>query len=89
MPYFSKFIGLGGPTNNLNSFIYDNPWFGLVFVVLLLWTLYWKGMALWKSAHLNDKWWFIALLVINTLGILEILYIYIWSKRESLKTQMQ
>ena len=89
MPYFSKFIGLGGPANNLNSFIYDNPWLGLVFVVLLLWTLYWKGMALWKSARLNDKWWFIALLVINTLGILEILYIYIWNKRESLKTQTQ
>jgi len=34
---------------------------------------------------LKDKWWFIALLVVNTLGILEILYIYIWSKRESLK----
>ncbi|MEK7629176.1 MAG: DUF5652 family protein [Patescibacteria group bacterium] len=37
---------------------------------------------MWRAAHQNSKPWFIALLVINTLGILEILYIYIFSKRK-------
>ena len=54
----------------------------LVFVLIVAWTLYWKGMALWTSARNKEKWWFIALLVINTLGILEILYIYVFSKKK-------
>lgn len=52
--------------------------------IFALWTLPWKGVALWKAARKSDKWWFIALLVINTLAILEILYIFIFSKRKSL-----
>jgi len=49
-------------------------------LILGLWTLPWKGVALWKSARQKQKWWFIALLIINTIGILEILYIFIFSK---------
>lgn len=50
--------------------------------ILVLWTLLWKGLALWKAARRNDKVWFLVLLVINTAGILEILYIFVFSKRE-------
>lgn len=60
-------------------------WWGLgsiLFSVLILWTLVWKGIALWKAAHREHKWWFIALLVINTAGILDILYIYVFSKQK-------
>ena len=39
-----------------------------------------EGDSLMKSARHNQKWWFIALLVINTLGLLEILYIFVFSK---------
>ena len=53
-------------------------------IVIAVWTLPWKGVALWKAARLRDKWWFIALLVVNTLGILEVFYIFIFSKRTSL-----
>ena len=52
------------------------------FIVLIIWSVIWKGMALWKAARQGDKYWFIALLVINTVGILEILYIYIFSKKK-------
>ena len=55
---------------------------GLLLAMLVVWSIYWKGRALWRAAHQNSKPWFIALLVINTLGILEILYIYIFSKRK-------
>ena len=53
-------------------------------IILVVWTLPWKGVAMWKAARLKDKWWFIALLIVNTLGILEILYIFVFSKRASL-----
>ncbi len=51
-------------------------------LLAILWTLPWKGVALWKAARQNDQKWFIALLIINTLGILEILYIYVFSRKE-------
>lgn len=45
-----------------------------------LWSLPWKGVALWKAAQKKDVYWFVALLLINTVGILEILYIFVFSK---------
>jgi len=51
-----------------------------VIIVASLWSLIWKGIALWISAKKNQKIWFIVLLVFNTLGILEILYIFLFSK---------
>jgi len=50
-------------------------------ITLLIWILVWKAWALWISARAGSKGWFIALIVVNTLGILEILYIFIFSKR--------
>ena len=50
---------------------------GMVF--LLAWTLVWKGLALWKAAQKESKPWFIVLLLVNTVGILEILYIFVFS----------
>lgn len=50
-------------------------------ILMTIWSLIWKGLALWKAAKKSDKAWFIALLIINTVGILEIFYIYIFSKR--------
>ena len=54
---------------------------GPIMLLLLVWSLYWKYRALWHAAKNDEKWWFIALLVINTLGILEILYLYFFSKK--------
>ena len=41
---------------------------------LLLWSIAWKGIALWNSARGNKLGWFVTLLIINTLGLLEIVY---------------
>jgi len=38
----------------------------LLFAALIAWSLVWKGMALWRAARHEHKWWFIALLLINT-----------------------
>ena len=56
-----------------------NSW---IIYLVLLWTLPWKGVALWKSAKNEHKWWFIALLIFNTLAILEIIYIFFFSKKK-------
>ncbi len=63
----------------MEQFLAQNPW--LVWV-LIVWTLPWKGVALWKAARQTQVWWFAAMLVINTLAILEILYIFIFSKKK-------
>lgn len=49
-------------------------------LLLFLWELFWKGIALWKAAHNEDRHWFVALLILNTLGVLPILYIYVFQK---------
>ena len=53
-------------------------------LLVAAWSLPWKGIALWKAARLSDKKWFIALLVLNTLAILEIVYIFVISKKKNL-----
>lgn len=53
----------------------------LIFSLVIVWSAVWKGMALWKAARQGDKIWFVILLFVNTLGILEILYIYVFSKK--------
>lgn len=55
-------------------------------MAVLLWTLAWKGMALWKAAQEKNKVWFVVLLVVNTVGILDILYLYVFSKKKSVSS---
>lgn len=59
----------------------------LTFLLLpfLIWNLVWKGWALWRAAKNDAKVWFVVLLVVNTLGILEILYIFVFGKKRSKK----
>jgi methionyl-tRNA synthetase len=51
------------------------PWLQWGVLPAMLWSLTWKGLALWHASKRDEKWWFIALLVINTLGILEMCYL--------------
>ncbi len=54
----------------------------LFVLLLIIWSVAWKGVALWKAARNNDKAWFIVLLVLNTAGILEIFYIFFFSNKK-------
>jgi len=36
-----------------------------------------KGWALWRAAHMNKRGWFIALLVINSMGILPTIFLLV------------
>jgi len=62
-------------------------WFIVAIVLISIWSLIWKGYAMWESARLGHKWWFIILLLVNTFGILEIIYIFAIARRE--KTDLQ
>lgn len=51
-------------------------WFPVLLVVLLVWTAFWKALALWHSARKADTGWFVFFILINTVGILELAYLY-------------
>jgi hypothetical protein len=59
----------------MEQFIDQYRWW--IIIGLAVWVLPWKGVALWKAASAKNKVWFIILLIINTLGILEIIYIFL------------
>lgn len=58
------------------------PWLITGIVVLAIWDSVWKLIALWKSARNNHLAWFICIAIINTLGILPIIYIILNRKKE-------
>jgi hypothetical protein len=51
-------------------------------LIIIAWTLFWKLTGLWKSARNGKVVWFLAIALINTVGILPILYIHLFSKIE-------
>jgi hypothetical protein len=60
--------------------IYQQPGILLFgFFLLTLWSVVWKGFALWYSAGNKQRKWFIAMLILNTAGLLPIIYL-IWAR---------
>ena len=53
----------------------------IIFAALMVCLIILKGYSLWSAAKRDEKWWFIALLILNTLGILEIIYIVFFVKQ--------
>lgn len=49
---------------------------------LLLWELIWKGIACWKAGRNDQLVWFVALFVLNTAGILPIIYLLFFQKAQ-------
>lgn len=62
------------------NFPYNQLVFNVLLIVLSIWSIAWKGLALWRSAQNKQLYWFIAMLVINLFGILEIVYLFKYSK---------
>ena len=65
--------------DQFNVFYTNNKW-ALVFI--MIWTIFWKGCALWIAGKKDEKKWFLALLILNTVGILEIVYIFYIAKKK-------
>jgi len=49
------------------------------FAIVFVWTIIWKGLGLWYTARYKQKGWFIAMLLLNTMGLLPIIYL-LWFK---------
>jgi hypothetical protein len=62
-------VGIGAPT-----WIHA---FGPMLLVLVVWSIFWKGLALWHSARRGQPWWFVIILIVNTVGLLEIIYLFL------------
>jgi hypothetical protein len=62
--------------NSADYAMFQEPGFLIAFAVLGTWSLIWKGFALWRAARDESKVWFVILLLVNTLGVLEIVYLF-------------
>lgn len=75
-------------TNYMGFVGAELPGWSLGVLLALAWSLFWKGFALWYAAKRDEKWWFIAFLIINTLGILEIAYILFIAKAPEFRKKL-
>jgi hypothetical protein len=76
-----NFLQTSGWLSNLETYN-QGGWPMIGFLLLIAWTLAWKGIALWKASRLGQKTWFIVMLVVNTVGILDIIYIFAVARRK-------
>ncbi|MDP3958203.1 MAG: DUF5652 family protein [bacterium] len=67
--------------------MYGNNWWGgmvegfplwgfTLLPLLALWSVFWKGLGLWHSGRRGRYWWFVIMLVVNTAGILDIIFLF-------------
>lgn len=52
-----------------------------VIIILVIWEAIWKLIAMWKAGRNNHLAWFICIALINTVGILPIIYILLNRKK--------
>lgn len=48
--------------------------------IIAIWELVWKGIGMWKSARNKEILWFLAILIINSVGILPLIYLFFFDK---------
>jgi hypothetical protein len=72
----------------MDSSVINSSSLTVIIILAALWTIPWKGVALWRSARNGQKIWFCFLLIINTLAIIDIIYIFLFSKKAATETLM-
>ncbi|MCX7928860.1 MAG: DUF5652 family protein [Patescibacteria group bacterium] len=60
----------------------------IIFISSSIWVVIWKGFALWHSARHNQKWWFLVFMISNTLGVLEIIYLFFFKAQDPWKNKI-
>lgn len=65
-----------------NLFLENQGFLFMMIGIVFAWTLPWKAWALWKAARKGQIGWFLVILVVNSLAILEILYIFVFSRKK-------
>ena len=79
--YAIKIASMGG-INMSNIMQILNPNSPILYMIIA-WSVIWKGIALWHSARNKQLVWYIALLIVNTVGILEIDYLIFFRKNKN------
>jgi hypothetical protein len=67
---------------SFSHYVNTHPLVAVLLAVLAIWSLIWKGIALWKATKAGRKDWYIVMLIANTVGILEIVYLYFFSNKK-------
>ncbi len=66
---------------NNNVAIYEfitSPWI----VILIVAELVMKGIALWKCGRNNQPIWYLVILIINSAGVLPLIYLLAFQKKQ-------
>ena len=69
----------------MNGYGYGAGWLAWLWPLLIL-DVVLRGVALWRAGRDGQKWWFVALLVVNSMGILPGIYL-LTQKEESKKVK--
>ncbi len=67
-----------------SNYFFLNGMFPFI-IVLMIWDMAWKGIALWKAGTKKQLVRFVCLLVLNTLGILPMIYLIFFQKKERIE----
>jgi hypothetical protein len=59
------------------------------FAALTVWGIVWKGLALWKASQRSERNWFIIILIINSFGILDIIYYYLVGRGKTSESSVE
>ncbi len=57
-------------------------WLPILLIILSIWEGVWKGIALWKAAKNNQLTWFVCIFIFNTIGILPIIYLKFFQRKQ-------
>ncbi|MFQ6122316.1 MAG: DUF5652 family protein [Dehalococcoidales bacterium] len=69
------------PINGFSEFLPFLPLLWLIIPLVVVWSMAWKGIALWRAGRNGHLVWFIVLFIVNTMGILPIIYIFAFSRK--------
>lgn len=58
-------------------------WQVVLLVIAAVWELVWKGFALWRAAKKDQPVWFVLIMVLNTVGILPIIYLLVTNDKKT------
>lgn len=63
-----------------NYFLLGDFWW--IILPLVIVDLVLKGLALWKAARHGQNIWFVALLIVNSMGVLPTIYLLFFQKKK-------
>ncbi len=73
MPYWTAMMSGWGTMSG---------WMLLWMIPLVAWELFWKGYGMWTAGRNNQLAWFVAILLLNTAGIVPIIYLLFFQNRQ-------